>query len=70
VVVTGIQQEEISCPLAQGILALALSWAANVGQGAPAIAELIVEFQKNEQTLHLIARRSLPEKCAELKTLQ
>jgi len=63
VVVTGIQQEEISCPLAQGILALALalSWAAKVGQGALAIAELIVEFQKNEQTLHLIARRSLRE---------
>jgi hypothetical protein len=42
-------------------LAVALSRAVNVGQGAPALAELIAEFQKNEKTLHLIARQSLPE---------
>jgi hypothetical protein len=40
---------------------VALSSAVNVGQGAPALAELIAEFQKNEKTLHLIARQSLPE---------
>jgi hypothetical protein len=33
-------------------LAVALSRALNVGQGAPALAELIAEFQKNEKTLH------------------
>ena len=37
---------------------MALSRALNVGQGAPALAELIAEFQKNEKTLHLIARQS------------
>jgi hypothetical protein len=42
-------------------LAVALSMAVNVGQGAPALAELTSEFQKNEKTLHLIARQSLPE---------
>jgi hypothetical protein len=42
-------------------LAVALSSAVNVGQGAPALAELIAEFQKNEKTLHLISRQSLPE---------
>jgi WD40 repeat protein len=41
-------------------LVVALSRAINVGQGAPALAELIEEFQKNEKTLHLIARQSLP----------
>jgi hypothetical protein len=42
-------------------LAVALSRAVYVGQGAPALAELIAEFQKNEKTLHFIARQSLPE---------
>jgi WD40 repeat protein len=42
-------------------LAVALSSAVNVGQGTPALAELIAEFQKNEKTLHLIARQSLRE---------
>jgi hypothetical protein len=42
-------------------LAVALSSAVNVGQGAPALAGLIAEFQKNEKTLHLISRQSLPE---------
>jgi hypothetical protein len=36
-------------------LAVALSRAVYVGQGAPALAELIAEFQKNEKTLHFIA---------------
>ena len=40
-------------------LAVALSRAVNVGQGAPALAELIAEFLKNDKTLHLVARQSL-----------
>jgi hypothetical protein len=67
VVVTGIQQEEISCPLAQAILAVALSMAVNVGQGAPALADMIAEFQKNEKTLHLITRQSLPENAPDMR---
>jgi hypothetical protein len=42
-------------------LAVALSRVVNVGQGAPALTELIAEFRKNEKTLHLTARQSLPE---------
>jgi hypothetical protein len=41
--------------------------AVNVGQGAPALAELIVEFQKNEKTLHLITRQSLPENAPDMR---
>ena len=48
-------------------LAVALSRAVNVGQGAPALAELIAEFQKNEKTLHLIARQSLPENAPDMR---
>ena len=48
-------------------LAVALSRAANVGQGAPALAELIGEFQKNVKTLHLIARQSLPENAPNMR---
>jgi hypothetical protein len=48
-------------------LAVALSSAVNVGQGAPALAELIAEFQKNEKTLHLIARQSLPENAPDMR---
>src|SRR3984957_7730304 len=48
-------------------LAVALSRAVNVGQGAPALAELIAEFQKNEQTLELIARQSLPENAPDMR---
>jgi hypothetical protein len=48
-------------------LAVALSRAANVAQGTPALAELIEEFQKNEKTLHLIARQSLPENAPDLR---
>jgi hypothetical protein len=47
-------------------LAMALSRAVNVGQGA-AVADLIAEFQKNEKTLHLIARQSLPENAPDLR---
>jgi hypothetical protein len=67
VVVTGIQQEEISCPLAQAILAVALSMAVNVGECAPALADMIAEFQKNEKTLHLITRQSLPENAPDMR---
>lgn len=42
-------------------LAVALSQALNLGQNASALTDLISEFQKNEKTLHLIARRSLPD---------
>ena len=48
-------------------LAVALSRATNVGQGAPALAELIGEFQKNEKTLHFIARQSLPENASDMR---
>jgi conflict system STAND superfamily ATPase/TIR domain-containing protein len=42
-------------------LAVAVSRAVNVGEGAPALAELIAEFLKNEKAVHLIARQSLSE---------
>jgi hypothetical protein len=48
-------------------LAVSLSRAANVAQGAPALAELIVEFQKNEKTLHLTARQLLPENAPDMR---
>src|SRR5271165_6319507 len=48
-------------------LAVALSRAANVAQGARALAELIAEFQKNEKTLHLIARQLLPENAPDMR---
>ena len=48
-------------------LGVALSKAVNVGQSATALAELIAEFQKNEKTLHLIARQTLPEDAPELR---
>jgi hypothetical protein len=50
-------------------LAVALSRAVNVGQGAPALAELIEGFQKNEKTLHLIARQSLPENAPDKRLM-
>jgi hypothetical protein len=46
-------------------LAVALSRTVNVGQGALALSELIAEFQKNEKTLHLIARQSVPGNAPE-----
>ena len=42
-------------------LAVAISRALNVAQSAPALAELIEGFQKNEKTLHFVSRQSLPE---------
>ena len=48
-------------------LAVALSRAANVAQGARALAELIAEFQKNEKTLHLTARQLLPENAPDMR---
>jgi len=42
-------------------LAVALSRALNLAQSAPALAELIETFKKNEKTVHLIARQSLSE---------
>jgi WD40 repeat protein len=42
-------------------LAVALSSAVNVAQSTPQLSELIAEFHRNEKTLHLIARQSLPE---------
>jgi hypothetical protein len=48
-------------------LAVTLSSAANVGQGAAALAELIAEFQKNEKRLHLIARQLLPENAPDMR---
>jgi TIR domain len=50
-------------------LAVGLSRAVNVGQGAPALAELIEGFQKNEKTLHLIARQSLPENASDKRLM-
>jgi WD40 repeat protein len=48
-------------------LAVVLSRAVNVGQRAPELAELIAEFQRNEKTLHLIARQSLPENAPDMR---
>jgi hypothetical protein len=46
-------------------LVVALSRTVNVAQGALALSELIAEFQKNEKTLHLIARQSIPGNASE-----
>jgi hypothetical protein len=50
-------------------LPVALSRAVNVGQGAPALAELIVEFLKNEKAVHLIARQSLSENASGMRLM-
>jgi hypothetical protein len=50
-------------------LAVALSRAVNVGQGASALADLIGELQKNEKTLHLVVRRSLPENAPDMRVV-
>jgi hypothetical protein len=50
-------------------LAVALSRAANVAQDTPALAELIAEFQRNEKTLHLITRQSLPENAPDIRLI-
>jgi len=48
-------------------LAVALSRAVGVGQGASALSDLIAEFQKNEKALHLIARQSLPGNAPDMR---
>jgi tetratricopeptide (TPR) repeat protein len=42
-------------------LAVALSKVLNIGPGISALAELVAAFRQSEKTLHLLARRSLPE---------
>jgi hypothetical protein len=46
-------------------LAVALSIAVNVGQGASALADLITELQRNEKALHLTTRQSLSENTSD-----
>ena len=48
-------------------LAIALSQVVSPAKSATALAELIAEFQKNEKTLHLIARQTLPQDPPELR---
>jgi hypothetical protein len=48
-------------------LALALSRVLNLAESAPALAELIEAFEKNEKTLHLVARQSLPENAPDMR---
>jgi len=48
-------------------LAVAISKSTNLGQSPSTLAELIAEFQKNEKTLHLVARQSLPENAADMR---
>jgi len=48
-------------------LAVALSRAVNVGQGASALADLIAELQRNEKALHLTTRQSLSENTSDMR---
>jgi hypothetical protein len=48
-------------------LAVALSIAVNVGQGASALADLIAELQRNEKALHLTTRQSLSENTSDMR---
>ena len=48
-------------------LAVALSNAANIGQGASALPDLIAAFDKSEKTLHLTVRRLLPENAPDMR---
>jgi tetratricopeptide (TPR) repeat protein len=48
-------------------LAVALSKAANIGQGASALPDLIAAFDKSEKTLHLTVRRLLPENAPDTR---
>jgi hypothetical protein len=50
-------------------LAIALSRVANSGQGASALADLISELQKSGKTLHLTARRILPDSAVDMRTV-
>jgi hypothetical protein len=45
-------------------LAVALSKVVNVAQGASGLTDLIEELQRNEKTLHLTTRQSLPENAS------
>src|SRR6516225_9496808 len=48
-------------------LAVAVSITLNVAQGASALADLIAELQKNEKSLHLTSRQSLPENSSDMR---
>ena len=48
-------------------LAVALSRAVNVGQGASALADLIAELQRSEKALHLTTRQSLSENASHMR---
>jgi tetratricopeptide (TPR) repeat protein len=48
-------------------LAVALSKVVDIGQSPSALADLISEFETNEKTLHLIARRALPESAPDMR---
>jgi tetratricopeptide (TPR) repeat protein len=50
-------------------LAVALSKAADIGQGASALADLIAAFAKSEKTLHLTVRRLLPENASDTRVV-
>jgi tetratricopeptide (TPR) repeat protein len=48
-------------------LAVSLSKAADIGQGASALPDLIAAFDKSEKTLHLMVRRLLPENAPDMR---
>jgi hypothetical protein len=48
-------------------LAVALSRAVNVGQGASALADLIAELQRSEKALHLTTRQSLSKNASDMR---
>jgi tetratricopeptide (TPR) repeat protein len=48
-------------------LAVSLSKAADIGQGASALPDLIAAFDKSEKTLHLTIRRLLPENAPDMR---
>ena len=50
-------------------LAVALSRAVNVGQGASALADLIAELQSSEKALHLTIRQSLSENSSDMRLI-
>ena len=48
-------------------LAVALSRVLNIGPGVSALADLVAAFRQSEKTLHLVARRSLPENAPAMR---
>jgi hypothetical protein len=50
-------------------LAVALSRVVNIGQGVSALADLAADFRESEKTLHLVARRSLPENAPDMRLI-